>query len=140
MNVRLRNRIVIGVQTFLSLACLVLIGWAYWQADGGEHPIGMAVWLAGSAVFLAAFVLWIVISNRRSLRDVEDILRQSGVDPKQIPEEPIRLVPRFRDAANRNQLIAQLLFLVLLVIVFLAAYHAGGLDRLIERWAPPPRR
>ena len=131
----------LGTHTLLSLACFVLIGWAFWQADGGEHPVRMAAWLAGSAVFLAAFLLWIVISNRRSLREMEDVLRQSGLDPKQIPEEPIpiRVFPRFRDPASRNQLIAELIFLVLLVVVFLAC-HGGRIDRWIERWAPPPRR
>jgi hypothetical protein len=134
MNVRRRNQLVLALHTVLYCIPLVIFGWVMWQAEGPDHPVLTAAVLAGEAVFLTALLLWMAISNARSVHDLEGVLRQSGLDPA--PEEPMPVVPRLRVAANRNELIAGVLFFVLLALVFVA-YYAGW----IERWmAPPPRR
>ena len=67
---------------------------------------------------------------------MEEVLRNAGMDPDAVPEEPLSFFPRLLLATDRGELVAGILFLVLLGLTFVA-YYAGWIDRMM---GDPPRR
>ena len=133
MNVRRRNRLVAAFHTVLLCVPVAVIGWALWQTRLPGRPWQSAVGLGVLVVGWVGPVLWATVQGRRAEREMDRALRAAGVDPDAIPERPLPIVPRLRLAKDRDQLLAGILFAVLLVFVFVA-YYAGW----IGRWTGHP--
>jgi hypothetical protein len=128
MDVRRRNRLIRAFYGLLLCVPVVVIGWALWQTRNPRAPRVTAVRLVVVAAVFAVPLVWAELQFRKSMRQLDEALRETGVDPEQIPEKPLPLVPRLRLAKDRDQLIAGVLFLVLLIFVFVAHY-AGWIAR-----------
>jgi hypothetical protein len=135
MHVRRRNQLVRTFHAVLYCIPIALIGWVIWQAEGRRHPMKTGILLAVCAACLAGLHLWLTISVRRVERELDRELREAGVDPDMIPDPPLPVIPRLRLAKDRDQLIAGILFLVLLVFTFVA-YYAGWIEKMM---GDPPR-
>jgi len=136
MDVRRRNRLIATFHNMLYGVPLVALGWILWQAEGRRRPVLFAATLV---IFAAAFVvsLWWKIRFGRMMREADDALRSVGIDPDQmVPETPLPIIPRLRLANDRDQLVAGVLFFLLLIFVFVA-YYAGWINRWISE---PPLR
>ena len=123
MDVRRRNRLIVAFYTVLACVPLAVIFWVLWQV-AGRTPHRTAAGLAMLAAGVILPLVWSEVRFRRSLREADDALRQAGIDPDKIAEEPLPLFPRMRLAKDRDQLAAGVLFTALLVFVFVA-YYAG---------------
>ena len=133
MDVRRRNRLIVAFYTVVAIVPLVVIVWALWQTRIPGRPLRSAIGLAVLVVGWFALPLWAQIRWMRADGQIDRALREAGVDPDAIPEKPLPLVPRMRLAKDRDQLLAGILFAVLLVFVFVA-YYAGW----IGRWTGHP--
>jgi len=136
MGVRRRNKLVLAFHSVLYCVPIVAMGWVLWHAEGRELPVGTAVTLAAMVVCLVGLCLWTISGGRRSFREMEEVLRNAGMDPDAVPEEPLSFFPRLLLATDRGELAAGILFLVLLGLTFVA-YYAGWIDRMM---GDPPRR
>jgi hypothetical protein len=129
MNVRRRNRLITTVYAALACVPIAAVAWVLWQAEEGRRRGGAVARLAILAALVLVPVVWAEVRFRRLMREADAALRDAGIDPGEIPERPLPLVPRLRLAKDRDQLVAGALFLVLLTFVFVA-YYAGWVGRL----------
>ena len=122
MKVRTRNRIIRTIHGVALAVPVVIIGWILWQME--EEPrrhFRMKVFIGVFVLLIVVPHLWFTIRMRKLNRDTDRALREAGIDPDSF-ERPMRLVPRLPLAKDRDQLIAGILFFVLLVGVFMAYY------------------
>jgi hypothetical protein len=92
--------------------------------------------LAVVAAVVLIPLVWATIKHRRATRDMNEALREAGIDPDEVPAKPLPLVPQLRLAKDRDQLVAGVLFLVLLISVFVA-YYAGWIARWMGESVEP---
>jgi hypothetical protein len=128
VDVRRRNRLIMVLHGALVCVPLAVIVWALWQTRDPQAPRATVFRLIVVGAVILVPLVWTEIRMRQSLRRMDDALREAGIDPNRIPEKPLPLIPRLRLAKDRDQLAAGFLFLVLLIVVFVA-YYAGWIAR-----------
>ncbi len=136
MDVRRRNRIVSAVHALVPSIMLFLLVWALLQAGGRKWWMRSGPAAVAAAVVAAAFFLWFWAGGWWASRGIDSAMREAGIDPDVVPEQPLPLIPRLRLAKNTDELVAGILFLVLLVFVFVA-YYAGWIGRWTGHPYPP---
>ena len=125
MDVRRRNRIITAIHTLLLSGALFLMVWVVLQAGGRKGGIGRGPAAVVAAVIAAALYLWTWVGQRRDEQELDALARDSGIDPHQVSEEPLPIIPPL--PRSLNELSAGILFLVLMLAVFVA-YYAGWID------------
>src|SRR5687767_13672167 len=128
MDVRRRNRIIAAVHALLLSGALLLLVWVVLQAAGRNWSMRSGPAAAVGAVVAAAFYLWTWVGQRRDQRELDALARETGIDPANVPEDPLPIIPRLPLAKERGELAAGVLFLALLAFVFVA-YYAGWIGR-----------
>ena len=125
MDVRRRNRITTAIHAPLLSGARFLMLWALLQAGGRQGGMGRGPAAVVAGVVAVALYLWTRVRQRRDERELDALAKDSGIDPHQVPQEPLPLIPPL--ARGLNELSAGILFLVLTIAVFVA-YYAGWID------------
>ena len=124
MDVRRRNRITTAIHAPLLSGARFLMLWALLQAGGRQGGMGRGPAAVVAGVVAVALYLWTRVRQRRDERELDALAKDSGIDPHQVPEEPLPIIPLAR---SPNELSAGILFLFRMIAVFVA-YYAGWID------------
>ena len=123
MDARRRNRIIRALHLLAPAAALFLIVWALLQSGRKWYLRGGPAAVVAAAM-AAVFYLWILSGIRRDDHEVDALAREAGMDPAELSEQLLPIIPRLPLAKDRGELVGGILWLVLIVLTFVA-YYAG---------------
>ena len=111
-----------------AAATLFFVIWAMWEAERRRNTWLFVVMGAGALVFMG----WTWWGARRDHRELDHYMEAVGLDPAQIPDEPIPVLPPRGDRAG---LVLGIVFLLVVAALAVANYLGW-----LEGFAPPERR